>query len=92
MRFITRHAAVLSTALFLCSCVNLPLNNEAIDDPALLKISKAYERTIQAAHNDPGKEWQSGWLGNMWVHFSDSEQSGLCYEWKYLVHDGVASY
>lgn len=91
MCFITRYVALIVVALFLCGCVNLPLNNDAIDDPALLKISKAYEKTIQSARNDPEKEWQSGWLGNMWVHFSDSKQSGLCYEWKYLVHNGVAN-
>jgi len=55
----------------------------------LKKISRAYETTIQAAHNDPNKQWQSGWLGNMWIHFSENEQRGLCYEWKYLVHAGV---
>ena len=34
--------------------------------------------------------WQSGWLGNMWIHYSSEQQRGLCYEWKYLVHEGVA--
>ena len=90
MRVIT--TAILSSlfALLLCSCVSLPLHNAGIDDPALQEIASAYEKTVSAALNDPDKEWQSGWLGNMWIHYDSKQQLGLCYEWKYLVHAGVA--
>lgn len=89
MYSISSKTLLLLCALLLCGCVSLPLDNEGIDDPALLKISQAFSETVQAAYNDPNKQWQSGWVGNMWIHFSESEQRGLCYEWKYLVYAGV---
>jgi hypothetical protein len=70
-------------------CVALPLYNEGIEDPALRQIADRYEQVIRDAHNDPDTSWQSGWFGNMWVHYSDDPQRGLCYEWKWLVHDGI---
>lgn len=90
MHHVTRVLPLLLATFYLCACVNLPINNDAIDDPALQEISKAFNKTVEAAHNDPHNEWQSGWVGNMWVHFRGEEQRGLCYEWKYLVHAGVA--
>ena len=75
--------------LLLTGCISLPLHNAGIDDPALQKIATRYEQVIKAAHNDPDTVWQSGWVGNMWIHYSDNTQRGLCYEWKHLVYDGV---
>ena len=82
---------IFFTTLFLCGCVALPLHNEAIEDPALKQIALAYEKTIEAARNDTEREWQSGWVGNMWIHFKENNQAGLCYEWKHLVHEGVSA-
>lgn len=75
--------------LLLAGCTSLPLHNAGIDDPALRRIADRYEQVIAAAHSDPQVTWQSGWFGNMWIHYSDSRQHGLCYEWKHLVYDGV---
>ena len=76
-------------AVILAGCVILPINQDEINEPALDNIREAMATTVAAALNDPDEEWTSGWLGNMWVNFHKGEQRGLCYQWKYRIHEGV---
>lgn len=88
-RLTHRYGLLLLTLLALGGCVILPIQHDAIEDPALLEIRTAFAQTVEQALNDPEQQWTSGWLGNMWVNFHGDNNRGLCYEWKYRVHAGV---
>ena len=88
-RLTTLRKLFLLALLVLSGCVVLPIPDDSIEDPALLKIKTAFANTIEQTLNDPDQQWTSGWLGNMWVNFHGDNNRGLCYEWKYRVHAGV---
>lgn len=89
LRTSLRWILCLSAAMLLSGCLNLPLHKDGINDPALQEINQAFVDTVEQAHNNPQQQWTSGWLGNMWINFHGDNNRGLCFEWKYLVHDGV---
>lgn len=83
------HTFLLLIVLALSGCVILPIDQDSIEDPALLRIRAAFAHTVEETLNDPEQQWTSGWLGNMWVNFHGDTNRGLCYEWKYRVYAGV---
>lgn len=82
--------AVAFTGLLLSGCATQPLRPDNVVDPELVAIQQAFERTVEAAHNDPKIDWQSGWIGNARINIlGGSQRRGLCYEWRNLVYAGV---
>ncbi len=58
--------------------------------------------TVRAAHENREERWHAGWLGNAAVHWRRPRPTaapdpdrpvhlGLCYEWQWLVHEGVSA-
>jgi hypothetical protein len=90
MRHLGRLAGLLAMLVLLASCSAVPLRPGQLHSPALRIIHAAFQRTVEAAHDDPDIEWHSGWLGNMWVNFWKGDNRGLCYQWQQLVYNGVA--
>ena len=85
-----RLAWLLAALALLAACSAVPLRPGQLQNPALRTIHTAFERTVEAAQDDPNIEWHSGWLGNMWVNFWKGDNRGLCYQWQQLVYNGVA--
>jgi hypothetical protein len=80
-------AAVL--ALLALGCSHAPLRPDAREEPALVPIRAAFERTLAQARLDSAVSWRSGWLGNASINLFGGPRRGLCYEWRNLVFDGV---
>lgn len=76
-------------ALSLLGCGHAPLRPDDRDEPALIPIRAAFERTLAQAHGDAAVTWHSGWLGNARINLLGGPRRGLCYEWRNLVFAGV---
>jgi hypothetical protein len=80
---------LLALAVLLGGCGLAPLRPEAAQEPPLVAIRQAFERTVAAAREDPSASWQSGWVGNALINLLGGDRQGLCYEWRDLVYAGV---
>ncbi len=87
LRFL--HLAVVFTGILSTGCAMRPLKPDNMPEPELLAIQEAFERTVEAAHNDPHINWVSGWMGNAMINLVGGNRKGKCFEWRNLVYDGV---
>jgi hypothetical protein len=75
--------------VILQGCSTNPIPHERLQQPELVAIAQAYQRTVQEAYNHHETRWHSGPIGNMVVNYWGEPNAGLCYQWQQLVFQGI---